>query len=219
MYHNAAHVFTMGAPARESLIADYGVAAERITVAGGGLTLERMPEPGTPASEPVIVFVGRDFERKGGEVLLRAFAHVREQVPAARLELIGVERRPVPPGVTSHGKLSDREALAAFYRRARVFCMPSLYEPYGFVFGEAMAHGIPCVGTTVQSIPELLDHGAAGLLVPPGDAVALADALLRLLRDEQLARDLGARGREYVERTQSWDLVAARVADTLAKIA
>ena len=63
--------------------------------------------------------------------------------------------------MTGHGKVRDRQELANLYRRARAFCLPSLYEPYGLVLIEAMAHGIPCVGSAVQSIPEILDEGRA----------------------------------------------------------
>jgi glycosyltransferase involved in cell wall biosynthesis len=219
MYADAAHILVMGSPAADSLIADYGVHPERITVAGGGLMFDALPEVCPPVTEPTITFVGRDFERKGGDCLLRAFALVRAELPEATLQLVGVRRRFQQPGVVSHGKINSREAMSELYRRTRAFCMPSWYEPYGFVFAEAMAHGVPCIGTTVQSVPEILDHGRAGLLVAPGDAPALAGALLRLLRDRELTCRLGAAGRRHVEQRLTWDHVAARAAPALAAAA
>ena len=97
--------------------------------------------------------------------------------------------------------------------------MPSRYEPWGLVFPEAMAHSIPCVGSTVESIPEILDHGRAGLLVSPDDVEALAGALLRLLSDDDLARDLGAAGRRHLEAAHTWDHVVERMAPVLRAIA
>lgn len=219
MYAAAAHVLVMGTPARDSLIVDYGVDPRRITVAGGGLMFNALPEASSLAVEPTIMFVGRDFERKGGDCLLRAFALVRAELPEATLHVVGVRRRFEQPGVVSHSMIRTRERMSELYRRTRVFCMPSRYEPYGFVFAEAMAHGVPCIGTTVQSIPEILDHGQAGLLVAPGDARALADALLTLLGDHRLASKLGAAGREHVERCLTWDHVAARAAPALTAAA
>jgi starch synthase len=219
MYAGAVHLFAMGGPARDSLLADYGVDAERATVVGGGLDFEAMPEAAGPGEEPRILFVGRDFERKGGHVLVRAFERVHERIPEAELEIVGAARGFDVPGITSYGKISDREQLRELYRGARVFCLPSLYEPYGLVLIEAMAHGVPCVGSAVQAIPEILDDGRAGLLVPPNDAERLAEALLRLLTHDGLARDLGAAGRLRVGRELTWDRVAERMAPALERAA
>jgi glycosyltransferase involved in cell wall biosynthesis len=82
-----------------------------------------------------------------------------------------------------------------------------------------MAHGVPCIGSTVQSIPEILDHGRAGLLVEPGDEQALAQALLRLLSDDELAHRLGAAGQREVERRLTWDHVVERAAPPLTAAA
>lgn len=222
MYAQASCLLVMGEPARASLIADYGVSPERVTVVGGGLMFDALPDPpAAPTAEPVITFVGREFERKGGDCLLAAFAHVREAIPEARLELVGVSaadalgRAGPAAGIRCHGKVSGRAPMSALYRGSRAFCMPSRYEPYGFALIEAMAHGVPCVGTTVQSIPEILDHGRAGLLVEPGDARGLAAALLRLLRDDELARGLGEAGRRRVAAELTWRQVAARAAPAL----
>jgi glycosyltransferase involved in cell wall biosynthesis len=215
MYAEAAHLLVMGEPARESLVADYDVPEARISVVGGGLPYDEPPNQEQLTSEPSILFVGRDFERKGGRVLLEAFEEVRTRVPRATLGIVGAARDFGAPGVTGYGKVRDRDQLAQLYRGARAFCLPSLYEPYGLVLIEAMAHGIPCVGSSVQSIPEILDDGRAGLLVPPGDPDALAQALTRLLTDDALAGSLAARGPRQVTERLTWDHVAARIAAAL----
>jgi glycosyltransferase involved in cell wall biosynthesis len=215
MYHEADHVFVMSEAARGSVVDAYGVEPGRVTVVGGGPNFDRLPAPTVPAPVPTILFVGRDFERKGGDCLIRAFERVRGQIPDAMLHIVGVDRRFGVPGVVVHGKVRDRERLAALYRDAGVFCLPALYEPYGLVLLEAMAHGIPCVGTEVQAIPEILDHGHAGLLVAPGDPEALGRALVALLTDNHLASRLGAAGRRFVERELTWDRVAERMAPTI----
>jgi starch synthase len=219
MYREASHLFVMGVPARDSLISDYGIDGDRITVVGGGLSFDSPPAPAELADEPTVLFIGRDFERKGGEILLRAFELVRSELPRATLQVVGADRRIDRPGVTAHGKIGTREALAELYRRARVFCLPSLYEPYGLVLIEAMAHGIPSVGTEVQSIPEILDQGRAGPLVPPGDPQALARGLLGLLTDDEEARRYAQIGPRWVGENLTWDHVAGRMAPALRSIA
>jgi alpha-maltose-1-phosphate synthase len=215
MYREAAHLFVMGKPARDSLRAEYGVDESQISVVGGGLPYDDPPTPQQLTDEPSIVFIGRDFERKGGRVLLEAFDLVQERVPGATLRIVGAARDFGLPGVTGYGKIGDRRELTNLYRRARAFCLPSLYEPYGLVLIEAMAHGIPCIGSAVQSIPEILDEGRAGLLVSPGDAGELAEALIRLLTDDELAGSLAATGPRWVAESLTWDHVAARIAAAL----
>jgi starch synthase len=212
MYDEANHIFVMGGPARASVVDDYGFDPSRITVVGGGPNFDRLPVVTGPAQVRTILFVGREFERKGGDCLIQAFKRVRAHLRDATLHIVGVHRRFGVPGVVVHGRVRDRERLAALYRGARVFCLPSLYEPYGLVLLEAMAHGVPCVGSSVQAIPEILDQGRAGLLVEPGDPDALAQALLMLLSDDDMAHRLGAAGRRFVEIELNWERVAERMA-------
>jgi glycosyltransferase involved in cell wall biosynthesis len=216
MYDGAFHLFVMAKPARESLLADYGIDQTRISVVGGGLRFAVPPPPRRPSPDPVILFVGREFERKGGPVLLRAFEQVRRELPDAVLHLVGAGERHAAPGVIAHGRLGDERDLARLYGAARVFCLPTLYEPYGLVYGEAMAHSVPCIGTATGAIPEILDQGRAGLMVPAGEPEPLAAALLRLLTDYELACSLGAAGRRWVEAELTWDRVAERMAPVLA---
>jgi glycosyltransferase involved in cell wall biosynthesis len=215
MYAGASYVFAMGTPTQDSLMTGYGVDPAAITVVGGGLNLASLPPRGELTVEPTVLFVGRDFERKGGDWLLRAFARVRREMPSATLHIVGPERRFDQPGVTGHGRIADRGAVAALYERARVFCMPSRYEPWGLVFPEAMSYGIPCVGSVAQSIPEIIGDGEAGLLVEIDDERGLAEALVTLLTDDELARRLGAAGRRRVEHLYTWDRVADRMAPGL----
>lgn len=216
MYLGARHIFGMGAPVRESLVGDYGVDIADVTTVGGGLVFDRFPRAEELPQRPRILFVGRDFKRKGGEFLLGAFARVRRELPAATLDIVGV-RGDFGRGVTAHGLL-DRDRLAELYARARVFCLPSCYEPYGLVLIEAMAHGVPCVGTSVQAIPEILDEGRAGMLVPPRDPERLAKALLELLRDHDVATKLAAAGRDFAARQLTWDRVVERMAPVLVAL-
>ncbi len=106
------------------------------------------------------------------------------------------------------------DALAevpALFSQATVFALPTLREPYGLAFLDAMACGLPCVGTRIEAIPEIVREGETGLLVPPGDPVPLAGALERLLADPTLARALGTRARARIFAGGLWSHVAARL--------
>jgi glycosyltransferase involved in cell wall biosynthesis len=207
----------MGDHGRRSLIEDYGTDPERISVVHGGLNYRELPEPGTLSPEPMLLFVGREIDRKGGDVLLDAFRRVRTHIPSASLHIVGAKVETDLPGVVVHGKIANRQELGKLYRSARAFCLPSHYEPWGLVLVEAMAHGTPCIGSRVQAIPDILDNGRAGLLVEPGNADDLADAAIALLTDDDLATKLGSAGRVRVERQFTWERVVERMAPALAR--
>lgn len=219
IYERAVHLFTMGEPAAASLRADYGIPGERVTNVGGGANFTTIPALSETVREPTILFVGKDWQRKGGDVLIEAFRIVRAQFPGARLQIVGTTEAPSGPGIEVLGRVADRHQLAELYARASIFCLPSRFDPFPLVLMEAMASGLPCVASGVCGIPEIVAAGETGLLVPPGDAERLADALLRLLMQPAEARVLGNAGRIRIERHLSWERVVDRMAPVLDRLA
>src|SRR5262249_16780525 len=120
MYAEARHIFTMSKPAATSLRTFYGVPDERITVVGGGVNFDSLPQRLLPANGhgPVILFVGREYLRKGGDVLLAAFKLVRERIPEARLRIMGTSEPSGEPGVEVCGLVRDRRKIDDAYRQA-----------------------------------------------------------------------------------------------------
>lgn len=215
-YQGALHVFVTSEPIARSVTGFYGVPADRVSVVGAGANVEALPPlPDRKAGEPIILFVGREYRRKGGDVLVDAFRRVRASFPTARLQIVGTTDAPREPGVEVIGSISDRGHLARLYARASVFCLPSRFDPYPGVLAEAMAHALPCVSTSTCGIPEIVVKGETGLLVPRDDSDALASALLRLLEDPVYRDRLGAAGRRRVERHLTWDLVVDRMSNVL----
>jgi glycosyltransferase involved in cell wall biosynthesis len=209
-YQRAAAIAAFSENVVRSLVRDYGVPRGRITLVGAGANV--VPErPMRTDDGETIVFVGREFERKGGTVLLDAFELVRRRRPNARLLIAGPPRPlALPSGAEQLGPV-PYDGLEALFARATVFAMPTLWEPFGIAFLDAMACGVPCVGTAVEAVPEIIEEGRTGLLVPPGDPVALADALVALLADPARAREMGAAGRARVLRQFLWSQVAGRL--------
>jgi glycosyltransferase involved in cell wall biosynthesis len=209
----------MGRPAAESVVSFYGVPEERVSVVGGGFAFDELPERSSRPREPLVLYVGADWRRKGGNRLVEAFRRVRAARPDARLAIAGTDEPPAEPGVEVLGRVADRQALADLYARASVYCLPSRFEPYGLSVLEGMAHELPCVVTDVGALPEIVRDGETGLVVPPGDTAALAAALHRLIDDPAHARRLGTNGRERVEREHTWDAVVERMAPGLERAA
>lgn len=160
--------------------------------------------------------VGNWVERKGILVLLDAFAALPPD--AATLHLAG-DDRPEPDyaarvrarlaapdladRVIVHGPLPI-ERVAALYASVDAFVLPSLKEPYGTVYGEAMTYGLPVIGWDAGNLPYLAENGREGLIVPPGDVAGLTVALVRLADDADLRRRLGTAARERAMARPTW---------------
>jgi glycosyltransferase involved in cell wall biosynthesis len=218
VYAGARRIFCFSRPVRDSLVRHYAVDPRRICVVGAGANV--VPEqPRRRDDGRTLLFVGKEWERKGGPVLARAFTRLRRSHPHARLDVLGPRRRPrLPEGAAWHGFVPLEQA-GPFFEGATAFVLPTLREPFGLAFLDAMAHGLPCIGTDLEAVPEMIATGETGILVPPQDEVALADAMALLLDHPARARWMGAAGRRRVLEHFSWDVVAARVVEDWAQTA
>ncbi|HEY2631373.1 MAG TPA: lysylphosphatidylglycerol synthase domain-containing protein [Solirubrobacteraceae bacterium] len=185
---------------------------------GGAPAANQEQEQTRGESSPLrILFIGQAVERKGLPVLLRAFEALRDHVPAT-LTLVGASAEEIAPmllddrGVRALGKVSDEQKHAEL-ERADVLCAPSLRgESFGMVLTEAFAASTPVVASDIPGYRDVAREGVDGLLTPPGDALALAEALRALALDPQRRVSMAAAARERAERF-SWSHVAEEVAE------
>jgi glycosyltransferase involved in cell wall biosynthesis len=178
----------------------------------GGVDVERFrPQP--EVRRETVLFAGRLLAHKGIEVLLDALepdqkAVIVGQAPSADYAAALVARA-AGKQVEFKRDCTDVELLAE-YHRARVVALPSLQDSGYTTALEAMACGIPVVGSTVGSLPELLADGETGFIVPANDPAALRAKLRALAEDRDLAERMGAAGRRRVERMFTWDQIVDR---------
>lgn len=227
IYRRADLIFTMSDRLRDSFIQDFQVAPERLVTLHCGPNISLDETPTTPpirGPEPTILFVGRDFHRKGGDLLLDAFQRVRRRLPEARLLMVGPGERPgIPEGVQMWG-FQDRDtpegrtAMDRAYRSARVFCLPTRFEPFGTSFIEAMAYQLPCVGPRAWAVPEIIRDGETGLLVPSENPAALAEALVQLLSDDALTLRMGQAARRRALERFTWPAIISRMEASLTPL-
>ena len=195
----------------------------------GTVELHREPEDTSGPSQedlPIVLAVGRMIERKGFPVLARAADKLRGR---ARVVIVGggeyepvvrkeIERRRAGDVVELAGRVSNAE-LSDLYSRCAVFCLPAIVdsrgetEGLGVVLVEAMSHGKPVVASRLGGIVDAVADGDTGVLVPPEDPEVLADALLQIVEEPELAARLGEAGRERAKRLFSWDGIAERHLD------
>lgn len=223
VYQRAACVIAASEALAEDLIAG-GLAHARVRVVPPGSDVGRPQEPLPDLRQGravAFVAVGNWVRRKGILELLDAFRLVPPA--SATLHLVGrddveprygarVRRRLGEPDfsgrVVVHGPVA-RDRVATLLAAADAFVLPSVQEPYGTVYGEALAAGLPLVGWRAGNLPHLAQDGREALLAPPGDVRALSAALQRLASDGELRRRLTRAARERGARLPTWDESAA----------
>ena len=221
VYQQSHGIFAFTESLRKSFIDDFDIHPKRVVTTYQGPNLERFPtasDLATPKVDtPMVLFAGRQFNRKGGPTLVRAFAQVRARIPEARLAIVGCTPNLADkPGIDVLGMLPRETehglSLKTLYLTADVFCMPTRYEGFGTVFAEAMWHGLPCIGSREYS-SEIIDHGRTGWVVDAGDENELADVLIAALEDRERLRAMGSASRERAESLFNWDRVARLVVE------
>lgn len=189
-----------------------GGSADKIVVHYIGIDRQTFSPQPDQVREPIVLFVGRLVEKKGGEYLVRAMAAVQRQLPVVQLILIGdgpmrshLQTLANQLGVRVQflGK-QPPDQVRHWMNRAQVFCGPSIIarsgdaEGFGMVFAEAQAMGVPVVSFATGGIPEAVIHGETGLLAPEKDTGQLAKNLIRLLKDEDLRQQFALAGQAHV---------------------
>jgi glycosyltransferase involved in cell wall biosynthesis len=219
-YRRADLIFAMSEHVRDSLIEDYGVSPGRICVSGVGPNIEPdhdyEPSPHKYSSKK-IVMIAMEFGRKGGAELLQAFEMVRRSIPGIELTVIG-ERMDIQMDGVSFAGVQDREKIKQALSEANLYVMPSHAEPFGVAFIEAMAFHTPCIGSTVEAIPEIISDGATGYVVAPEDVGGIAERMEKILRDPLLSRTMGAAGRKKYEERFSWARVGQLISERLQNL-
>ena len=219
IYQNATRVFVRSQNIVNSLLEDYGIGLEKIECVYAGSNVDVDSRPALPISvkkEPNVLFIGFEWERKGGPDLVKAMAQVQQTIPEASLTVIGCHPEIGLPNSVTTGPLPPDE-LEPYFEAARLFCMPSRVEPFGIVYVEAMARGLPVVATRIGAITDMVQSGVNGLLVEPGDVDGLARALLQLLTDSNKAAVFGEAGLNLASTRYNWDNVVARMAAAIEK--
>jgi glycosyltransferase involved in cell wall biosynthesis len=223
-FRRARGIVTWSSWTRAGLVSGYGVDPAKVSVIPPGVRMSDWAphEDDADGAGPVrILFVGGDFVRKGGDVLLEAFDELgRDGTDAIELDIVTGSDVAPRPGVVVHSGLGPiSPELRELYRRADVFCLPTRADCLPMVLSEAGAAGLPAVSTAVAGIPEIIDDGKTGLVVPVDDAAALANALRALVRDRDLRLRLGAAARARVERDFNAEVNFDRLVELLLRMA
>ena len=198
--------------AAQSVISDYGVDPGKVHVVGVGVNHEVPDAAERDWSEPRFLFIGMDWSRKNGDAVIRAFRDLHNQLPVARLDVVGGHPPLDEPGVKGHGVLrldipEHRARLRLLFSQATCFVMPSQVEAAGIAYVEAAAAGLPSIGTSAGGSDLLIGDG--GLVIDPADDAALLKAM-RYMSEPAVAARMGAAARER-SHLFTWQAVARRL--------
>jgi glycosyltransferase involved in cell wall biosynthesis len=223
-YQRAAHLVTWSTWAKASLVHDYGISPEKITVIPPGVNTRAWQPPRprgpSPPSQPVrLLFVGGNLARKGGALLLEAFRTLRQNTP---LELHLVTRDPIPAeaGLFVHNHLQPNSLeLKNLYHTCDLFCLPTQGDFLPMVLSEAGAAGLPVISTRLAAIPEIVHEGETGLLIQPGNLAELITALHSLIQNPTLRQQMGKKATQTVQTTFDAETNAFRLLALLKQTA
>ncbi|GJL91969.1 glycosyltransferase family 4 protein [Hyphococcus sp.] len=223
--NDADKVLTTSEWLRRSFIERYGLTPEKVVSIGCGVNAP-LPEtvPNKDYSSKEMLFIGKEFERKGGDVAVAALNIVRKKFPDAVLHVVGPSSLPAAcrntPGLVFHGFLSRRNPEQAARQKAlfancSLFLAPSRYEPFGIAPLEAMGWGAAAIVTGQWALAENIEPGVTGRHVKVGDAAGLADEVIAFFEaPDRLAR-YGAAARDHVMKKHRWTNVVERLSAVL----
>lgn len=220
LYRNADAVATAGRHVERVLVGRYGCDPRRVRTVHIGANVDIVAAPDDPDryARQRILFVGVDWERKGGPAMIEAFAKVHPAFPDASLTIVGCSPAVAHHAVTVAGRV-PRERMTGYFQQASIFCMPSVVEPLGIATIEASLYRLPVIATRIGGFLETVTDQETGILVPPNDVDALAEAMRRLLGDPALAARMGEAGFGRNRTLFDWQAVGKRIHDMVGAIA
>jgi glycosyltransferase involved in cell wall biosynthesis len=203
-------IFVMSMNIKESLMNQYSISEEKIKIVYVG-TNTAAPVRLNPEkySKKNILFVGKDWERKGGPLLVDAFKIVQQAIPDASLTIMGCTPALKLKNCFVHGEVSLK-VVEEIYSHASLFCMPTLREPFGIVFLEAMFNRLPVITNNIGATPHLIKNGYNGYILDY-DRHTLAEILITLLNSPKKCSEMGNNAYESVQELYTWENVAKRM--------
>ncbi|MFM2063462.1 MAG: hypothetical protein RLZZ507_3132 [Cyanobacteriota bacterium] len=217
-YDNASHIFTTNKKVKSSLMADYGINPDKITVVyPSGNFLEPFPGDKQFGSKQIL-FNGSDFERKGGDLLLAAFKQVKQVIPEAKLVIVGQNLSINEDGIDNRGYISSSTEMQDLFLKTDIVVSPARCEPLPLFLIESMNYGVPCIVSEQDGMPEIIEHEINGLVIPQPTVDQLASQMIYLLSHQDVLEKMSIHAMEKVKNQLNWQVVAQKMIETINKI-
>ena len=214
-YKGAKGIFCMSHVVKKSLIQDYGIESEKISVVGSsGDFLE--PYAGNKNfGSKQLLFNGSDFQRKGGDLVLAAFKQVKKAIPQAKLVILGKKLIVSENGVENPGYISGSE-LQNIFLNTDLVVAPANCDPFPRFVMEAMNYGIPCIVSAKDGMSEIVDHEVNGIAIEQPTPDMLANHIIHLLSKPAALESLSQGARQKIKTKLNWNNVATQIVNKLS---
>jgi len=220
IFKSCKRIFVTSHWTKKAIIEQYDIPSENIVVVGLGASVCPKNMNTKSYDKNTILFIGRDWDRKGGTLLLDAFCKVKNEIKDSKLIIVGCSPNITCQGVEVWGYLdknSPRDLLRLdnALLEASVMCVPSLFEPFGICFLEAQYYGVVPVTFRGQGREDAIINAITGILVDTVDSVVLADQLIELLKNKFKLETMAQAGRNHVINNYTWDVVAQKIINVI----
>ncbi|MGP6146515.1 glycosyltransferase family 4 protein [Jeotgalibaca sp. A122] len=214
VYDNSKGIFTMSYWLRDHLIKYTKIPENKVHYVGAGINLDINKITNEKKTNNKILFVGRDFYRKGGDIVVKAFNELRKEMDNVELYIAGPKARPkeiieMPEGIIFLGDLKF-DKLSDYFNKCDIFCMPSRFEPFGLVYIEALVYGMPCIVSNDFAMKEVVKDGVNGYLLNNENIGELKEKMRDLLKNKTIKKNV-LESREHYIQEYSWDTVATKM--------
>jgi glycosyltransferase involved in cell wall biosynthesis len=219
IYHNATLNLTWSTNIAKSIVEDYFCNIEKVICVYCGANADIAKDQifdDNRFSYKNILFVGIDWQRKGGPVLAEAFKTVLKTYPDSTLTIVGCSPNLDIQNCNVIGRVPIEE-VEKYYKQASVFCLPTTLEPFGIVFLEAMSNKLPIISTNIGAIPDFIHDGQNGYLVEPNNPQQISESIIRLLGSTVKCKAFGELGYEIYKGTYTWEKTGIRIRDSIKK--
>ncbi len=216
-YERCHHIFPMSNVVKTSLIEDYGIAPEKITVVGASGNFTEAYQGEKTFGSKQILFNGSDFERKGGDLVLAAFKKVKQALPDAKLVIIGKKIAIAEDGIENPGHIASPSQLRDLFLKTDLVVAPAYCDPFPVFLMDAMNYGVPCSVSAKDGMPEIVEHKVNGIVIPDLKAEIIADNIIHLLSNISVLKSMSERAREQMKIKLNWDNIAKNILQILSK--
>lgn len=216
-YKNCKGLFTMSEWVRQLIINNMGISPDKVHNVGAGINLDYDRIKNEKKNNNKILFVGKDFYRKGGDIVVKSFQMLKREMPDAELYIAGPDKRPeeidvAPEGIHFLGLLSYKE-VTEYFNKCDIFCMPSRFEAFGLVFIEALVSGLPCIVNNDFFMKEIIQDGKNGYVISIEEsnaAESMKNKMKDLLCNEEIKKYVLDNREKYIKE-YSWETVAHKM--------
>jgi len=215
-YQRSQHIFAMSNLVKSSLIDNYGIEPEKICVVGSFANNHPLYKGEKNFGNQQILFNGSEFERKGGDIVLAAFQQVKEVLQEAKLTIIGKNAKNLPNGAENRGRIASLEAMRQLFLETDLVLASARCDPFPSFVIEAMNYGVPCIVSSNDGMPEIVDDGINGLVVDPLTAELLAEKIINLLGDRAKLNSMSALSRQKVKTQLNCQAIAKKIMQALS---